>query len=127
MDGSDTESILPSSKTSTQENVNRYHLELKFMNKETNQEISALLKQLSEDKLRKVRDFVAWVAEERPEKELTNRFSRFAGILSTEEVNHIKKTIEEEEQASLFGYMKDSVVINEDILEPIGDKWEVDG
>ncbi len=77
------------------------------MNKEgTDQEISALLKQLPQEKIREVRDFVTRIAEKRSEKELTNRFSKFDRVLSTEEANHIKKTIDEEEQASLFGYMK---------------------
>jgi hypothetical protein len=26
----------------------------------------------------------------------------------------------------MFGYMKDSVIIHEDVLEPIGENWEVD-
>jgi antitoxin (DNA-binding transcriptional repressor) of toxin-antitoxin stability system len=29
-------------------------------------------------------------------------------------------------EKSLFGYMKDSVLIHEDILEPIEENWEVD-
>ena len=98
---------------------------------EINQEISAvitLLKQLPEEEIREVRNFVTWVAEKHSEKELTNRFPQFAGMLSTEETNRIKKAIGEEEPAdkALFGYLKDSVVINEDILEPIEEKWEVD-
>lgn len=35
-------------------------------------------------------------------------------------------TVDDQAEVSLFGYMKDSVLIHEDILEPIGEKWEVD-
>jgi antitoxin (DNA-binding transcriptional repressor) of toxin-antitoxin stability system len=34
--------------------------------------------------------------------------------------------VDEQTEKSLFGYMKDSVLIHEDILEPIGENWEVD-
>lgn len=34
--------------------------------------------------------------------------------------------VDEQAEKSLFGYMKDSVLIHEDILEPIGENWEVD-
>ena len=34
--------------------------------------------------------------------------------------------VDNQVEKSLFGYMKDSVVIHGDILEPIGEKWEVD-
>ena len=66
---------------------------------EINQEISAiltLLKQLPEEKIREVRDFVTWVIEKRSEKkDMTPYFSQFAGILSVEEANRIKQAIEE--------------------------------
>ena len=32
----------------------------------------------------------------------------------------------EQSKRSLFGYMKDSVIIHRDILEPTGESWEVD-
>ena len=31
-----------------------------------------------------------------------------------------------QDENPLFGYMKDSVTIHGDILEPLGEKWEVD-
>lgn len=65
---------------------------------EINQEISAiltLLRQLPEEKIREVREFVTWVVEKPSEKEVTTRFSQFAGILSVEEANRIKQAIEE--------------------------------
>jgi len=34
--------------------------------------------------------------------------------------------VDDQTEKSLFGYMKDSVLIHGDILEPIGEKWEVD-
>jgi antitoxin (DNA-binding transcriptional repressor) of toxin-antitoxin stability system len=34
--------------------------------------------------------------------------------------------VDDQVEKSLFGYMKDSVLIHGDILEPIGEKWEVD-
>jgi antitoxin (DNA-binding transcriptional repressor) of toxin-antitoxin stability system len=34
--------------------------------------------------------------------------------------------VDKQAEKSLFGYMKDSVLIHEDILEPIGENWEVD-
>lgn len=34
--------------------------------------------------------------------------------------------VDEQSEKSLFGYMKDSVLIHEDISEPIGENWEVD-
>lgn len=34
--------------------------------------------------------------------------------------------VDDQAEKSLFGYMKDSVLIHEDILEPIGENWEVD-
>jgi hypothetical protein len=48
---------------------------------EIDQEISAviaLLKQLPEEEIREVHDFITWVAEKRSEKELADRFSKFA-------------------------------------------------
>ena len=71
------------------------------MNREKiDQEISAilaLLKQLPEKNILEVLDFVTWIAEKRLEKkEVNNRFSQFAGIMSTEEANLMKQVIEEE-------------------------------
>jgi antitoxin (DNA-binding transcriptional repressor) of toxin-antitoxin stability system len=34
--------------------------------------------------------------------------------------------VDEQAEKPLFGYMKDFVLIHEDILEPIGENWEVD-
>ena len=33
---------------------------------------------------------------------------------------------EKQTEKSLFGYMKDSVLIHKDILKPIGENWEVE-
>lgn len=71
------------------------------MNREKiDQEISAilaLLKQLPEKNILEVLDFVIWIVEKRLEKkEVKNRFSQFAGTMSTEEANLMKQAIEEE-------------------------------
>ena len=34
--------------------------------------------------------------------------------------------VDEQAGKSLFGYMKNSVLINEDILEPIGENWKIE-
>jgi len=34
--------------------------------------------------------------------------------------------VEGDEQRPLFGYMKDMVVIKEDIVEPLGERWNAD-
>jgi prevent-host-death family protein len=34
--------------------------------------------------------------------------------------------LEAQEEKGLFGYMKNSVIINDDIVKPIGEKWVAD-
>jgi hypothetical protein len=51
-----------------------------------------------------------------------NHYSMFID----EVIQSARPIVDDQAEKSLFGYMKDSVLIHEDILEPTGEKWEVD-